>query len=432
MRSQTVSAKLHQIAEQAKHNPNRVFTTLAHLMDVEFLKEAYHQTRKKGAAGVDGLKAKEYAEHLDENLKGLHERMRSGQYKAPPVKRVWLDKEDGNQRPIGIPAFEDKIVQRAVAMLMEAVYEQDFHDFSYGFRKKHSAHQALAEIRNQCMEKNIGWIVDADVSKFFDSIDHRLLRELIRKRINDGGLIRFIGKWLNAGVLEGEIWTHSERGTPQGGVISPILANIVLHHVLDDWYVREIKPRLKGRSFLVRFADDFVIGCELEEDARRIMAVLPKRFDRYGLTIHPEKTVLVPFASPQRKHKTAERKGTFDFLGFTHYWGKSWRGSWIIKRKTRKKCLRRSIRSLRQWCRNNRHMPLEEQHRKLCQKLRGHYQYYGIRLNYKMLYRVYSQTIKAWRFWLSKRSQKSAISWDKFSRLLKKFPLPMPRIVHSF
>jgi group II intron reverse transcriptase/maturase len=408
-----------------------VFTTLAHLIDVDFLKEAYHLTRKNSAPGVDGVTAAEYAVGLDENLKNLHERMRTGQYKAPPAKRVWLDKEDGSQRPIGLPAFEDKIVQRAVSMVLGAVYEQDFHDFSHGFREGHSPHQALQEISANCMKMNINWIVDADVSKFFDSIDHGLLRDVIKQRVNDGGIMRLIGKWLNAGVLEGEILSHTEKGTPQGGVISPMLANIFLHTVLDEWYMKDIKPRLRGRSFLIRFADDFIIGCELEEDARRIMAVLPKRFNRFGLTIHPKKTELVPFLRPRPGSGTTKGKGTFNFLGFTHYWGKTRRGYWVVKRKTMMKRLKRSMKSIWQWCRNNRHRPMDVQYRKLCQKLRGHYQYYGVRYNYKMLVVYFRHVVIAWRFWLSKRSQKSAIPWDKFYRLLKVFPIPRPKIVHS-
>jgi group II intron reverse transcriptase/maturase len=372
-----------------------------------------------------------YAEHLEANLTDLYERLRSGRYTAPPVKRTWLDKEDGSQRPIGMPAFEDKIVQRAVTMLLGAVYEQDFHDCSHGFRQGHSPHQALQELRQQCMELNIGWIVDADVSGFFDSLDHDLLRAVIRKRVNDGGILRLIGKWLHAGVLDGEQLTYPEHGTPQGGVISPMLANIFLHEVLDAWYERDVRPRMRGRTFLTRFADDFVIGCEREDDARRIMAALPKRFARFGLTIHPTKTVLVSFRKPDFHAKSATGNGTFEFLGFTHYWTKSRRGYWVIKRKTASKRLRRTMRALWQWCRDQRHAPLQAQYRTLCQKLRGHYQYYGIRGNSPRLERLYEHAEHAWRYWLSRRSHKSAIPWEAFDRLHARFPLPAPRIIHA-
>ena len=430
-KSPTISTKLHQIAQQAKEHPDRIFISLAHLMDVDFLREGFRRTRKDGASGVDGITAEEYSRDLEGNLTSLHTRMREGRYRAQPVKRGWITKEDGSQRPLGMPVFEDKIAQRTVSMLMSAVYEQDFYDFSYGFREGRSPHQAIAALREQCYRENTHWIIDADITKFFDNLDHGNLRELIRKRINDGGIIRLIGKWLNAGVLEGADLSYPDKGTPQGGVISPLLANIFLHYVLDEWYVKEIKPRLKGRSFLIRFADDFIIGCESEEDARRIMAVLPKRFARFKLTIHPEKTKLVDFRSPQWRRKTATSKHTFDFLGFTHYWGKSRNGKWVIKRKTASKRIRRTLKSIWQWCYENRHWSLPEQHRILSSKLRGHYNYYGIRGNSKMLEVVYEQVLYSWKRWLGRRHRDGFISWEDFqSKILQVFPLPLPRVVH--
>jgi group II intron reverse transcriptase/maturase len=430
-RSQTISTKLRGIAEQAVRYPEMVFKTLVHLIDLDFLREAYRRTRKSGAPGVDGVTAKEYAENLEENLRDLYERLRSGRYIAPPVERAWLKKEDGSDRPIGKPTFEDKIVQRAVVMLLGAIYEQDFYDFSYGFREGHSPHQALHELREQCRGMNIGWVLDADVSGFFDNLDHGWLREIIKQRVNDGGILRLIGKWLNAGVLEGEIVMYPEKGTPQGGVISPLLANIFLHHVLDEWFVKDVKPRMKGRCFLIRFADDFIIGFELEVDARRVMDVLPRRFGRFGLSIHPKKTTLIPFRKPGVREDKGNGNGTFDFLGFTHYWEKSRRGSWIIKRKTARKRLRRTIKALWQWCRRNRHLPLKEQHRALCIKIQGHYQYYGIRGNMRRLARILYYARRAWQYWLSRRSHKGYISWDKFQTLMINLPFPKPRIIHN-
>lgn len=408
-----------------------VFTTLVHRIDVEWLREAYRQTNKRSAAGIDGMTAAEYGANLDENLQELHWRLVNGQYKAPPVERVWLEKEDGRKRPIGKPTFEDKIVQRAVVMLLEPIYEQEFYDFSHGFRPRHSPHQALHELREQCQALNINWIIDADVSGYFDAIPHNQLRERIKKRVNDGGILRLIGKWLNAGVMEAGEVTYADKGSPQGGVISPMLANVYLHHVLDEWFEQEVKPRLTGRSFLIRFADDFIIGCELEQDARRIMAVLPKRFGRYGLSIHPDKTKLVKFGKPPRKGPLGDRNGTFDFLGFTHYWAKSRRGYWVIKRKTAGKRQRRTIKAIWQWCKENRHQPLAEQHQMLSLKLRGHYQYYGIRSNYRQLENVAQKVRRAWRYWLNRRSSQRDMDWEKFEKLLKQFPLPIPRIVHN-
>jgi RNA-directed DNA polymerase len=425
-----VSTKLQQIAEQAREYPEMVFTTLMHLIDVVFLAEAFHRTRKDAAPGIDGVTAEKYAENLEENLQDLHKRLRNWQYKATPVKRVWLDKDDGRKRPIGITVLEDKIVQRAVAMLMGAVYEQDFYDFSYGFREGRSPHQALHELRERCMGMNTGWIVDIDVSGCFDNIEKGKLLTVIKQRVNDGGIIRLIGKWLNAGVMEGEILTISEKGTPQGGVISPILANIYLHHVLDEWFEKEVKPRLKGQAFLVRYADDAVIGLELESDARRMLEVLPKRFERFGLTIHPQKTKLVRFIKP-KQGGTGKGNGTFDFLGFTHYWAQSRRGYWVIKRKTMRKRVRRIVKALWEWCRHNQHKPLKEQYQTLSRKLRGHYQYYGIRSNYQMLEVVLWQAEQAWRHWLNRRSRTKKMTHKEFDRLRQTYLLPRPRIVHA-
>jgi RNA-directed DNA polymerase len=255
-RSPTITTQLQRIAEQAKKSPEMVFTALAHLMDVDFRREAYHRTRKDSAPGIDGVTAETYAEHLEENLRDLHERLRSRRYQAPPVKRHWLSKADGSQRPIGLPTVEDKLVQRAVALLLGAIYEEDFHEFSHGFRAGHSAHPALSELREQCRAQGINWIVDAEVSGVFDSLDHGLLLELLQQRDKDGSLLRLIGRWLHAGVVDGETLLQPDTGSPQGAVLSPLLGNLFLHQVLDEWYVHMVRPRLKGRSFLIRYGDD--------------------------------------------------------------------------------------------------------------------------------------------------------------------------------
>ena len=408
------------------------FTTLAHLIDEEFLRESFGHIRKNAAAGVDGVTAGEYAEDLEANISELYQRMRSGRYKAPPVKRVWLEKDDGAQRPIGIPALEDKILQRAVTMLLEAIYEQVFYACSHGFRRKKNAHQALREIRENCMNMGIRWILDADIKGYFDSIRRDILREFLRKKMNDGTIIRFIGKWLNAGVMEEGKWTTSKTGTPQGGVISPMLSNVFLHYVLDEWFEQEVKPRMKGRCFLSRFADDFVMGFELESDARRVMDVLPKRFNRFGLTIHPTKTKLIEFGRPSREQTFGKGKDTFDFLGFTHYWARSQRGYWVIKRKTKRKKMHAAIKAMWQWCKRNRHRPIKEQWQKLGQKLRGHYQYFGIRGNFESMELYLWYTRMSWKHWLGHRHRNGKISWEAFERQYgKSFPLPTPRIAHK-
>jgi RNA-directed DNA polymerase len=431
LRSPTVTPQLQRLAAQAAHDPDRVFTTLAYLIDTDFLREAYRQTSKSSAAGIDGGTAQQYAAHLDENLRDLHERLCSGRSQAAPVERVWIEKDDGGQRPIGKPTCEDKIRQRAVAMLLEAIYAPDFYDGSYGFRPGRSPHEALHELRERCMHEGIGWIVDADVSGYFDRIDRTRLRAVLRQRVNDGRVLRLIGQWLRAGVMEAGVLNHPDTGVVQGGTISPVLANIFLHQVLDVWFEQEVQPRLKGRSFLLRFADAFVLGCALEADARRIMAVLPKRFARYGLTIPPTKTALMAFRQPAGHLGATPRNGTFDFLGFTHYWTTSRRGFWVIKRRTARTRFRRTQKSLWRWCRAHRHAPLTDQDHMLCLKLRGHFRYDGIQGNFRLLEEVRRTAEKAWRYWLSRRSSKSAIGWEKFQQLLETYVLPTPRIVHN-
>jgi len=431
-RSELISTQLRQIAEQAIAHPDRVFTTLIHRMDVDFLREAYQRLRKDGAAGLSGVTVKDYGRELEANLIDLHERLREQRYVAPLIKRVWIDKEGGKKkRPIGISEIEDKIVQKAVSMLMGAVYEQDFHPFSYGFREEHNAHQALGEIREQCTKHGIGWIYDADITGFFDNIDRRWLRTFIQQRINDGGLLRLIGKWLNAGVMEGDQITYSDRGTPQGGTISPCLANVFLHHVLDEWFVRDVKPRMRGQCFLVRFADDFVIGFQHEDDARRVMEVLPKRFAKYGLEIHPEKSRLLSFGKPASSKEVTRGDNTFDFLGFTHYWARSRNGYWVIKRKTARKKVRKTVQALWIWCRSNRHMDLVKQHRILCSKLRGHFQYFGVPCNMRSMVAVLHHAKRGWNYWLNRRSSKKALDWEKFRVFLDSMPLPSPKIIHN-
>lgn len=425
--SLTVSLKLYQLRAQAKKHPERVFNTLHHLIDVDFLFEAYHRTKKDAAAGVDEITGEDYAVNLTENLQSLYTRYKEGNYVAPFVRRVWISKEDGSQRPIGIPAFEDKILQRAIAMILGAIYEIDFYDFSYGFREKRSAHQAIKSIRDACYKEKVSVVIDADISKFFDNMPHDRIRDILKLRINDGHILRIIGKWLKAGVVEDGQLHYPACGSPQGGVISPLIANIFLHHVLDEWFVEQAKPRLRGKSFLVRFADDFVLGCENAEDAQRMMRVLPKRFAKFGLTIHPDKSKMIKFKWPS-KFTAKPNTGTFDFLGFTHYWGRSRNGVWVIKRQTMKKRQARAMRNLYQYCRFNRHEPVAEQFKKLSSKLHGLYNYYGIIGNYRALWMLYEEVRKIWCKWLGRRTRNGYISWDKFERFLKDWQLPRPRI----
>ena len=431
---QTVSTKLERIAEVAREKRGQALTSLSHHIDVDWMKEAYRRTRKDGATGIDGQSASQYAEHLQANLQSLLDRAKSGVYRAPPVRRVEIPKGDGSRtRPIGIPTFEDKVLQRAVAMALQAVYEEDFHDFSYGFRPRRSAHDALEALQRTTTMMGGGFILEVDIERFFDTLDHARVREILSHRVRDGVIARLIGKWLNAGVMQGNTLTHPEAGTPQGGVISPLLANIYLHEVLDEWFVREVRPRLSGRVELVRYADDFVFVFAQKKDAERVLDVLPKRFGAYGLTLHPDKTRLVPFRRPDLDDRDGNAgPGTFDLLGFTHHWGLSRSGKWIVKRRTAKDRFSRTLRRIQGWCRVHRHLDVEAQRHALAQKLQGHYGYFGITGNYMGLARLLHEVTAVWRKWLSRRSQNAALTWPQMHALLKRHPLPMPRIVHRY
>lgn len=435
--STSVSTKLRRIAKLAREMPDVALTSLSHHIDLDWLKEAYRRTRKDGAVGVDGQTAADYERDLEGNLRSLLDRAKSGTYRAPPVRRVYIPKGNrGATRPIGIPTFEDKVLQRAVAMALGEVYEQDFLDCSWGFRPGRSPHKALESFRAQAMKMGGGWVVEVDVKSFFDAIDHGLLREILCRRVRDGVILRLIGKWLNAGVLEEGCVTHPESGTPQGGVISPLLANVFLHEVLDTWFEREVQPRLRGRGSLVRFADDFVMCFEREEDARRVLEVIVKRLAKHGLTAHPTKTRLVSFRRPSRggggrDGRSGDRPGTLDLLGFTHYWARSRRGNWVIKRKTMSARLSRSLRVVWTWCKANRHRSLAEQHANLVRKLRGHYAYYGITGNGRALCAFRHWAYVIWRWWLNRRSRHTRGGMAGLDRRLKRYPLPNAVVVHS-
>jgi group II intron reverse transcriptase/maturase len=432
----SVSTKLERIAKVAKQMRGTALTSLSHHIDIEWMHEAYRRTRKDAAAGVDGQTAGEYALNLESNLQRLLGRAKSGdQYRAPPVRRVHLPKGDGKTRPIGIPTFEDKILQRAVAMVMEAVYEQDFLNCSYGFRPGRSAHAALDELWRGAMAMGGGWVLEVDIESFFDTVDRNQLQQIVRQRIRDGVLLRLIGKWLNAGVMEEGQLYRPESGTPQGGVISPLLANVYLHEVMDEWFEYQVRPRLRGRAQMVRYADDIVVIFEQERDARRVWEVLPKRFEKYGLRLHPDKTQLIRFEKPDEPPDSKEgggspRPGSFDLLGFTHYWRRSTKGNWVIRRKTASKRFSRALQRMAAWCRSNRHLALAQQHRMLVLKLKGHYNYYGIIGNSRAIWSFAYHVQRTWWKWLARRSN-AGMTWTRMSALMGVFPLPIARIVHK-
>lgn len=425
---ETISTRRQKIATLARHEPKLCLKTLAHHVDMAWLEAAWRATRKDGAPGVDGVTARAYEAELHANLSSLLERFKSGRYRAPAVRRVHIPKagRTGGTRPLGIPTLEDKVLQRAVAMLLEPIYEHDFLDCSYGFRPGRGAHQALEVLWRGLMDAGGCWMIDLDIQGFFDSVDHAQLRTMIERRVGDGVVRRALGKWLRAGVLEAGAVTYPRRGTPQGGVISPLLANIYLHEVLDLWFEHEVKPRLRGRAFMVRYADDAVLAFAREDDARRVLAVLGKRLARYGLTLHPEKTRLVDFRRPPRGPGAS-----FDLLGFRHFWSKSRRGHWVVTRKTAADRMSRALHRIGQWCCTHRHWPLREQQRALSRMLTGHDAYYGITGNGRALARFHREVERRWRYWLNRRSRKAAMPWDRFRRLLAHYPLPPPRVVHS-
>ena len=430
----SVSTKQERIAELARQNPRMAFTSLNHYLDEAWLLRAYDLTRKDGAVGVDGQDAIEYACNLEANLRNLLERLKSGRYCAPAVRRHFIPKADGGQRPLGIPTFEDKVAQRAIVMLLEPIYEQTFHDCSFGFRSGRNAHQALRHMRNRIMEESGKWVLDIDLRKYFDSIDHAKLRILLAKRVVDGTVRKLIDKWLNAGVMEGGQLHYPTAGSPQGGVISPILANVFLHYALDEWFAKVVKPRLSGRASLTRYADDFVMVFENACDALKVWNVLPKRMQRFGLELHEQKSRLVDFRywRPHRDGWHQQLATTFNFLGFTHLWGVSRRGNYVVMQRTAKDRLARTLKAITDRCRWMRHDPMREQHRRLCAMLKGHFAYFGITGNSRSLRLVHFYAERAWHKWLCRRSQKSVIPWRNFRDVLKLMPLPPAHIVHRY
>jgi group II intron reverse transcriptase/maturase len=417
--------KFARIAKKAQANPEETFTSLSHYLSEEFLISSFRKLRKSAVSGIDGKTWGDYEFNLLVNIESLHQQLRSWEYKAPDIRRTWIDKGGGKKRPLGISTIEDKIVQRAVVDILNNIYDQDFYDFSYGFRRKRSAHQALKQVHSGCMNRRIRFVLDADIQGCFDNFDHQVLRELLAKRVKDKWILRLINQWLKVGIVDGETMHLNQQGTPQGNIISPLLCNIYLHYVLDEWMMQLVKPLLKGEMFIVRYADDFVIGFEYFEDAQKVMSTLPKRMAKYGLNIHPDKTKLVEF-TPDGKGKPP----TIDFLGFTHYWTKSFRGVPVVKRRTTCKGLRKGIKKLEDSCKFNRHKRLKEQYKVLKSKLHGLYQYYGIRSNFQALKSFYRTALQRWYYWLNKRSQTNSYTWEGYKALLKHFTLPKPRIVH--
>ncbi len=430
-RSEQLSPGLLKVVERARREPEARFFTLAHLIDVPALKRAYGRIRKNAAVGVDGVTKEEYGRDLEENLQDLHARMKAKRYRHQPIRRVQVPKASGGTRPIGISVIEDKIVQDVIREVLNVVYEHEFLECSYGFRPGRSAHDAVRAISRVCYKGKVKWILEADIMSFFDSIDRKLLQKMLEVRVPDGSIKRLVGKCLHVGILEGEVLSYEDTGTAQGSVLSPLLGNIYLHYALDRWFERDVKPQLAAGATLVRYADDFVILFERKDDATRVMELLEERLSRFGLSLHPEKTQVMPFKRPTSGQTGGKGPSTFDFLGFTFFWKRSRKGRWQLFQKTRSASLRRFVRSIYDWCRRHRHQPIAVQHQSLCRRIQGHFSYFGVSGNQRSLLQVLWQVRCAWFKWLCRRSQRKRLNSERFADLLRDFPLPPPRIAVS-
>src|SRR5215470_1280637 len=429
-----MSTQIDRISELAKEDPKRRFFSIAHLITPEALYAAFQGLRKKASAGVDGVTYEKYEKDAARNIQQLHGRLKEGKYRAQPLRRIYIPKENGKQRPISIPSLEDKIVQKATGEVLNAIYEQDFLECSYGFRPGRGPHQALEEVGRVICTRPTSWILEIDITAYFDSIVRGLLIEMIEKRVSDGSVLRLIRKWIQIGVIDDGRLLVSETGTGQGQTISPLLANIYLHYVLDEWFENEVKPRMRGEAYEIRFADDAVLCFQYKEDADKVMEVLPKRFAKYGLTIHPEKTRLLEFGryAEENAKRQGKKAATFDFLGFTYVCARSRKGKFTVHMRTMKKRFRQGLKAIAEWCQENRHLPVEKQQKTLNAKLRGHYQYYGRPTNYQSLWRFFREVRHIWRKGLSRRTRGNGMTWEKYAAILRKHPLLLLRILHSW
>lgn len=430
-----LSTKLNRLSEIARQDPKVRFTSLAHLLDAECLKESYRELNRYATSGIDRVSYAEYGRNLDENIAELVERLKSKRYRAVDIRRVWIPKPEGGQRPLGILVLEDKIVQRGVVKILSAIYEQDFLDVSYGFRENHNGHDALRAIELSIMKGGVNYLLDVDIRGYFDSVDHKWLMRMLGERLVDRTILRLIGKWLKAGVLEEGRRVRNELGVPQGGVISPLLSNIYLHYVLDLWISKKASKGLTGRMYLIRYADDFVIGCTDRQDAEKVWEMLRARLRQFGLELSQEKSRVTEFGKDayRRSKLTGGKLSTFDFLGFTHYMTRGRRGGVRLGRKTIGRRMRRTLVELNDRLRRLRNVfPFRKLHKQLCRILRGYYNYYGFAGNYATLNRFAYAVEKMWFKWLNRRSQRKSFNWEEFQGVLKRYPLPKPRILKGY
>jgi len=424
-----MSPEVRRVAERARNEPKGKFHSIAHLLDEEALKRAHGRLRGSAAVGVDGVTKAEYGRDLEKNLRDLVGRLKRNRYRHQPIRRVRIPKEDGKDRELGISSTEDKIVQGALAELLGAIYEEDFHPHSYGFRRGRSPHDAIRALNRAVEGEEVGAVLEGDVKSFFDTVDRRRLQEMIQHRVPDGRIKRLIGKCLHVGILDGEEFSRPDEGVVQGSALSPLLGNVYLHYVLDLWFEKRVKPRLRGFAQLIRYADDWVVLFEDPREAEQVKEEMLQRLAEFGLRAHPDKTRIVLFKRPGKDPPGGVRRETFDFLGFTVYWRRSRRGNWRVAFRTRGGRLRRAMKSVNDWCRDHRHQSLTAQHRTLRSKLQGHYNYYGVNGNFKALERLLYQAKRYWFKWLNRRSQRRSYGWEGFDQLLREaFPLPRPQI----
>ena len=426
--------KLALISGRARREPWCQFISLAHLLNAGFLKECYYSLGRDRASGIDGVSWKEYGKQLDENLNNLLIRMKAKRYKPQPAKRVYIPKNEHEKRPLGLPALEDKIVQKGISRVLEAIYEVDFLNCSYGFRPERNCHQAIDAVDKTIMTKPINYVIEADIKGYFDNVSHEWMMEFLKVRIKDPSLLLLIRRFLKAGYFEAGKIVATEQGTPQGGNLSPMLSNIFLHYVLDLWFEKKVKLQVRGYCRLVRYADDFICMVQYADDARRIEQALRERFAKFDLELHSEKTRVISFGRYERENaKRQNRRGnTFDFLGFTHYCGTSRKDKFIVGRKTSRKKFRMKCKEMNNWLRKIRNYKKAKEWWPILQaKLRGHYQYYGVSGNMRSLKRFYSLALRMTLKWLNRRSQRKSFNRGSFRAYLKHYPLPQPRIVHN-
>jgi RNA-directed DNA polymerase len=429
----TTATQLLQISNVSKDKPDYKFVSLASMLSTGYLTECYLELKKNKAPGIDGVSVKQYGEGLDENLRKLVERMKTMSYRPQEVLRVYIPKAQGGKRPLGIPAVEDKIVQKGISEILKAIFEPNFIEESYGFREGKGCHDALKKVGQEIISKPVNYVLDADIKGFFDNVSHEWMVKFLEHRINDKNLIRLIVRFLKSGVMEDGKYMKTEQGTPQGGIISPVLANIYLHYVLDLWFKKVLRKQLRGYAEIVRYADDFLILVQCKEDCEKILESLRERLAKFSLELSEAKTSIVRFGRTADKKDKDNQPGTFEFLGFTHYCAKSRKGYFKVGRKTSKTRFSRKIKEVSEYLRINRNRyKLSELWKKLRLKLLGHYRYYGVSENSRSIH-IYSMKVERLIFkWLNKRSQKKSFNWTSFKLYLSRYPLPRPKIYVSF